>query len=74
MEIAVPLTKSILAQLLITAAAAAIDVGIQKKIHSPGTTTLIISNKKMNDIMKIAQAFEDSNLLLKGATETIKQK
>ena len=24
--------------------------------------------------MKIAQAFEDSNLLLKGATETIKQK
>ena len=46
MEIAVPLTKSILPQLLITAAAAAIDAGIQKKIHSPGTTTLIISNKK----------------------------
>ena len=27
----------------------------------------------MNDIKKIVQAFEDSNLLLKGATETIKQ-
>ena len=26
----------------------------------------------MNDIMKIVQAFEDSNILLKGATKTIK--
>ena len=26
----------------------------------------------MNDIMKIVQALEDSNILLKGVTETIK--
>ena len=32
---------------------------------------LIISNEKMNDIMKITQALEDSNILLKGVTKTI---
>ena len=34
--------------------------------------TLIISNEKMNDIMKIIQALENSNILLKGVTKTIK--
>ena len=34
--------------------------------------TLIISNEEMNDIMKIVQAHEDSNILLKGVTKTIK--
>ena len=43
-----------------------------KKIHGSGTTTLIISNEEMNDIMKIIQALEDSNVLLKGVTKTIK--
>ena len=43
----------------------------KKKIHGSGTT-LIISNKEMNDIMKIVQALEDSNILSKGVTETIK--
>ena len=28
-------------------------------MHGSGTTTLIISNEKMNDITKIVQAFED---------------
>ena len=28
----------------------------------------------MNDVMKIVQAFEDSNILLKGVTEAIKNK
>ena len=54
-----------------TAAAAAIDAGIQKKMHGSEPTTLIIPNKEMNDIMKIVQALEDSNLLLKGITEAI---
>ena len=49
-----------------------IDAGIHKKIHRSGTTTLIISNGEMNDIMKIVQALEDSNILLKGVTKTIK--
>ena len=38
------------------------------------TTTLIISNEEMNEIMKIIQAFEDSNILLKRITKTIKNK
>ena len=72
MKVAIPLAKNVLAPLGITAAASAIDAGIQKKIHGSGTTTLIISNKEMNDIMKIVQALEDSNILLKGVIETIK--
>ena len=44
----------------------------KKKIHSSGTKTLIISNKEMNDIMKIIQALESSNILIKVITKTIK--
>ena len=72
MKVAIPLAKNVLAPLGITAAASAIDAGIQKKIHSSGTTTLIDSNKERNDIMKIVQILENSNILLKGVTETIK--
>ena len=71
MKIAICLTKNVLAPLGITAAAPAIDAGIKKRRGS-GTTTLIISNEEMNDIMKIVQALEDSNILLKGITKTIK--
>ena len=71
-KVAIPLVKNVLASLGITAAASAIDAGIQKKIHSSGTTTLIDSNKERNDIMKIVQILENSNILLKGVTETIK--
>ena len=56
MKIAIALAKNVLAPLGITAAASAIDAGIQKKIHGSGTTILIISNEEMNDIMKIVQA------------------
>ena len=42
-----------------------------KQILESGSTTLIISNKEMNDIMKIVQALEDSNILLEGVTKTI---
>ena len=72
MKVAFPLAKNILAQLGITAAALAIDAGIQKKIHGSGTTTLITSNEEMKDIMKIVQTLEDSNILLKGVTKTFK--
>ena len=72
MKVAVPLAKDILAPLGITAAASAIDAGIQKKMSGSGTTTFVISNEKMNDIMKIVQALEDSNILLKRVTKTIK--
>ena len=72
MKVAAPLAKNILAPLGITAATSAIDAEIQKKIHDSGTTTLIISNKEMNDKMKIVQALEDSNILLKRVTKTTK--
>ena len=68
MKVAIPLTKNVLAPLGITAA----DAGIQKEIHGSGTTTLIISNEEINEIMKIVQVLEDSNILFKGVTKTIK--
>ena len=34
--------------------------------------TLVISNDKMNDIMKIVQALEDSHILLKAVAKTFK--
>ena len=64
-----PLAISVLIPLELTAAAA--DAGIHKKILGSGTTTLIISNEKMNNIMKIIQALEDSNILLKEVTKTV---
>ena len=73
MKVATPLAKFVLVPLGITAAASAIDAGIQKKKkHGSGATTLIISNREMNEIMKIVQALKDSNILLKGVTKTIK--
>ena len=56
MKVAVPIAKNSLASLEITAAASTIHVRIHRKIHGSGTTTLIISNEEMNDIMKIVQA------------------
>ena len=72
MKVAIPLAKNILAALEITAAASAIDARIQKKIHGSRKTTLRFSNEEVNDIMKIIQALEDSNIFLKGVTKTIK--
>ena len=72
MKVAITLVKNVLAPLGIAAAASAIDAGIQNKIHDSGTTTLLISNEEMNDIMKIVQALEGSKILLKGVTKTIK--
>ena len=37
-----------------------------------GFTALIISNKDMNDIMKIIKFLEESGLLIKGVSETTK--
>ena len=72
MKVAVPLAKYILAPLGITAAAPAIDSGIQKKKHGSGATTLTILDEEMNGIMRIVQALEESNILLKGVAKTIK--
>ena len=67
-----PLAKNVLIPLGVTAAASAADAGIHKKILGSGNKILIISNEEMNDIIKIVQALEDSNILLKGVTKTSK--
>ena len=71
-KVAIPLAKNVLGSLGITAAASAIDAGIQKKIHGSGTSTLIDSNKEINHIIKIVQILENSNISLKRVTKTIK--
>ena len=76
-----PLAKSVLIPLGLTAAASTADAGIRKKILGSGrrhssssashNTTLIISNKDIEDLIKIVKSLEDSGLLLKGVTETV---
>ena len=70
-----PLAKSVLIPLGLTAAVSAADAGIHKKILGSGrhsssalynTVTLIISNKAMEDLIKIVKSLEDFGLLLKG--------
>ena len=61
-----PLAKIVSIPLGLTAAASAADAGIHKKILGSGNnTTLIISNKDMDDLIKIVKSLEDSGLLLK---------
>ena len=64
------LAKSVLIPLGLTAAASVADAEIHQKILGSWKTTLIISNNKMKDIIKIVKSLEDSDLLLKGVNET----
>ena len=71
-----PLAKCVLIPLGLTAAASAADAGIHKKILGSGhnhssSTTLIISNDEMEDIIKIVKSLEDSGFSLKGVTEAV---
>ena len=66
-----PLSKSILIPLGLTAASAT-DAAIHKKMLGSGFTTLIISNEEINDIIKTLKSLEESGLLIKGISETIK--
>ena len=43
-----------------------------KKNFGSGLTTLKISNEEMNNIMKIVKCLEETGLLIKGVSETIK--
>ena len=57
----IPLAKSVLVLLALTAAASATDAAIQKNIFGLGTT-LIISNEKMDGVMKIVKSLEEPDL------------
>ena len=71
MKVALPLAKNVLTPLGLTPAISAIDGSIEKKIHGSGVK-LIIEQEHMNDIMKIIKALENSGILLKGVSKTIK--
>ena len=71
MKVALLLAKNVLAPLGLAAAMSAIDGSIQKKIHGSGIK-LIIEQEDMNDIMKIIEALQNSGILLKGVSKTIK--
>ena len=73
-----PLAKSVLIPLGLTAAASATDAAIHKKMFGSGcpselashTTTLIIFNEGMTDIMKVIESLKESCLLIKGVRQT----
>ena len=64
-----PLAKSVLISLELIATASARD---HKKMFGSDVTTLIISNEEMNDIMRLVKSLEESGLLIKAVSETIK--
>ena len=75
------LDKSVLITLWLTAAVSATDAAIHEKMFESGfrpldltlrMTTLITSNIEMNDIIKIFKSLEESSLLVKRVSETIK--
>ena len=70
-----PLLKSVIKPLELldlTAASSAVYAGVQKKVYGSGKTALVISNEEINDIRKIVQALEDSNIFLEGVIKAIK--
>ena len=69
-----PLAKSVLLPFELTAVASGIDAAIHKQTSGSGNTTLIISNEEMNEIRKIMKSLEESGLLIKSVSETIKNK
>ena len=50
----------------------ATDAAIQKKVHGYGAKTVKFSNKDLDDMTKIVKALENSDVLIKGITETLK--
>ena len=67
-----PLAKSVLIPLGLTAAGSSTDAAIHKKMFGSGIKTSITFNEEVNDIMKIIRSLEESGLLIKGVSETIK--
>ena len=67
------LAKNVLIPLGLTATASGTDAAIQKKVFGSGMTALIISNKEMEDIIKIVKSLEELSLITEGVSETIKE-
>ena len=72
MKIAMPLAKNVLMPLGVTAAASAMDAGIQKKIRGFGNSvTLVMSNQELNDILQVIKGLEHQRMLVKGLSEAV---
>ena len=75
-----PLAKNVLLLFGLSAGMPVADAAIQKKIYGSShlldlasrNTASIISNEEMEHIMKIVKLLEESGLLVKGISETIK--
>ena len=76
------LAKSMLITIRLTRPLSALDTGVHNNIlgsgasgpSGSGTRTLIISNKEMEEIMKIDKSSKDSSLLIKGFSQLIDKK
>ena len=71
-DIVKPLSKGVIIPLVLTAATSATDAAIHKKMFGFVNMTLIMFNKEMNDIIKMDKSLEESGLLIKEVSETIK--
>ena len=69
---AISLGKNILDLLGSSAAMSATDAAIQKKMYGSGTKPVRFSNKTLDDMTKIVKALEDSDVLIKEVTNTLK--
>ena len=68
------LGKSVLIPLKLIPVASATNTAIHKKMFGCGTTTLIVCNEEMNDIIKVIKSLEESGLLLKSLAKQLKIK
>ena len=68
------LCQSVLIPLGLSAGMSVEDAAIQNKFYESGTTTSIISNEEMKDIMKIVKSLEESELLIKEFMKQLKMK
>ena len=50
----------------------ATNAAIQRKMYGSGTKIVEVSNKNLDDMTKIVKALEDSDVLMKGVTKTVK--
>ena len=67
-----PLAKIVLIPLGLTTAVSGTDAAIHKHMFWSGMATLTLSNEEMNNIMKIVQSLEESGLMVKDVSKTIK--
>ena len=65
-----PLSKNALLRLGLAARISLSGATIQKRIFA-SRTTLVFSNKDLNDVIKIVKSPEDASFLIKSVSETV---